>query len=218
MEGPAGSGKTTTAERLVNDLPDGNYITLAHMPQRPRDYGSGAAALSLLKDTLTTLSLLTIPQSPVVVVDRWLLSQAVYGFMRRQPNNRRTLPPQMLDALFEGLATAARLGQELKVRDGAAHHAFTTLELPFHVHFVIQLPSAEFLIEQRGGAGREFPFDHGEELRLYWQAEFLQRHQPRKLGRIVSFHLLHYNAGLNYNKAYKTVLAELLAYLASDPV
>jgi hypothetical protein len=161
VEGPAGSGKTTLIREML-------YAGVGQTPEipftipRPRTY-EGKVHLSMVKDHLSSYYALNYLNSErAVILDRWLISQLVYGSLRGETFIEQSTVSQIIDYGIDNLELAYR---ELQVRLGKPYPKAERLKLD--VCFLMLLPSVEDLAMRRFTAKREFPYLEEEELTAY---------------------------------------------------
>lgn len=159
MEGPAGSGKSFQIS-INNDLWT-EVPRVATLP-RPRSYdGLEGIMLSQLKDMQTSTVLAYQDPSKTYVVDRWLLSQLVYGSIRQ---NRGLHSGYVFELIKSGIQNIACAFEEKMIRSRDIQPSF---KLNIVVDFLILLPTVELLTMQRSGGKKEYPYDPETEIKMY---------------------------------------------------
>lgn len=171
IEGPAGSGKTTLIERLLRDCPQAKLVEPQMKLDRPRTYAGRDVELSQTKDVLSAMNLIHSDNSstPFYVIDRWTLSQWIYGHIRRltPEYSPRGLTSSVMQSVGAGLQLVYSLWLDSQIR-GGNHNPENTP--PFTFMFVIMLPTRDLLESHRLASPKgihSYPFDSGQELRLY---------------------------------------------------
>lgn len=215
IEGPAGSGKSTIAEwickhyRYSKCTVPSNVQGLIH----PRALDPFQGILySGVKDLLGLLAVIDHPFEKLIL-DRFLLSQWIYGSIRRD-----IYPLREGDAvrLFSSLGPLIdALSTHLKAR--GLEEDWKELNVFFHFHFIILIPSAEVLSLFRNKSGKNYPYPMHRERELYNQAVHILR------GRMYQWSLLPFNtsvSGLRYGLTDQESLFDTdggLANLIEDP-
>lgn len=190
IEGPAGSGKTTLIQKLLEDGGFSRPTPVVEFP-RPRSYdGTLNLALSLIKDSSSVMSALLHqmlkPDQPTPIIDRWMLSQMVYGRIRRGFN-----PAQMNGQILDELTTSISMELTLELqliqqlyhllisRDG--YYQDETMLLPdtinlfrnlrINLMFAVLLPDITLLEAIRqiefNKSGRRYPYSASQEIGMY---------------------------------------------------
>lgn len=195
VEGPAGSGKTTLISRLTED---GFFLLPPAVTdfKRPRTYdGERNLALSIVKDSGSILStaiyrmivreweLVGIP-----LIDRWAVSQMVYGRIRRgmNPSMDQNFISAVGEELHAELSLVKALYRTMISRDGFYDRFYLREPLPnigaelreiaglfpkLNIMIAVVLPSLKLLTTTRGAefekTRREYPFDPSLEIRMY---------------------------------------------------
>lgn len=196
LEGPAGSGKSTVLGELLRRGSFHQPNPIVEFP-RPRSYdGALNLALSIVKDGSSLLSAMIhqmlYPTKTPVVIDRFMISQMVYGRIRRgfdpgaPPWNRALMKDDVGElsmSVFLELFTELRFLREcyhlLISRDG--HHgdrmngitdALRQMQSPrLNLVFAILLPEITLLEgvrqEEFMKSQRRYPYIASQELYLY---------------------------------------------------
>ena len=165
LEGPAGAGKSTMADLLIKHgfhlIPRRTDIHQEHV--RNYSYYLDDALRSQQKDLLyltQALKLSRVLEFPPVI-DRCILSQLVYGALRRKlpiitsPYSLVQSHLRLLGDVLEG---------DYEMRDQGQIRPWYG---PLHYIFVILLPTPEKLEEQRRISGKGYPFNAQDEVALY---------------------------------------------------
>lgn len=159
VEGPAGSGKSYQIKSnsdLWKEVP-----RVAELP-RPRSYdGLEGIMLSHLKDTQTAVSLAYQDWNQVHVVDRWVLSQLVYGALRGKFRIHSGLVYALIQSGIQNIAAAV---EERMIR---SHQVPGPTRLDLHLEFLILLPEPDSLIQQRVEGKKEYPYSARDEISMY---------------------------------------------------
>lgn len=169
FEGPAGSGKTTALKAVMeSEELSGKVATAELLPtfDRPRSYeGRDGVLLSQMKDYRTTLQLLSHVGPEAVIVDRWYISQWVYGTIRRNEYDLNYY--QGLWLIQNAFLTYEQAARELLTREWPTKPVLTT---PLDILFVFMLPDTPVLNYLRSHADREFPYSPENECWMYGKA------------------------------------------------
>lgn len=176
VEGPAGSGKSTLISRIIHE---GRGVLLEPTMKfdRPRSYdGIEGLTLSLAKDTMASIGIAGLhlgkmEDDPLpIILDRWCLSQWVYGNIRRGklPNQSdRHQTDECVRSIFSSLHTLDAVTRELALRAG--QHEY--LQFPYEVHFVVLMPWLELLKSHRAKKPYgHYPYEAFYELEVYHKA------------------------------------------------
>lgn len=162
VEGPAGSGKT----RLIQALAERGIWTPVEPIidfERPRAFsGPEGVAYSLVKDHISMTSALMTPRDTIPVIDRWMLSQWVYGEIRR--NELFDLAHGYSQA-FSAMSSVNSIALELLYRQGKRMADIGSVVV--YVHIFVLLPGLDLLKRNREKAGRSFPYDPKTETHKY---------------------------------------------------
>lgn len=177
VEGPAGSGKSTLIKKLIeSQAADVGPTELALDIPRPRDYGATGAQVSQLRDHARIIQMVSVfeqtihqPISAVepVVIDRWLLSQWVYGMIRGTYPKEADLAETLILLVTRGLFSLESSLCEYVSRGGLgpSWEAFYPI---VHLEFLLVCPSIGELKRRRESVPeRGFPFDYITEHALY---------------------------------------------------
>lgn len=161
MEGPAGCGKSTMIKSLQEQFlwkPPAEHIKF----ERPRAYlAETGIVLSQVKDYLSMLSALIDMSGVPLVLDRWGMSQWVYGSIRSGVTPGISTG---LGILVSTIRTVQAGYREFLYRSGSG---FQDLKISLDLRFVVLLPSVEILNQNRSSCGKEYPYHPQVELRCY---------------------------------------------------
>ena len=179
LEGPAGSGKSTLASRIMEKLPEHHQIVKLPDPfelPRPRSYnGKAGINLSLQKDILhLSQGIIQWREEKLTqVIDRFLISQWVYGSLRSDMYN--LFSDVGFSLVQSGMMMARSIFVNLEFREIERFAVPIEVVPPITFTFLILLPKAEFLKRVREDLSREFPYEPEIECHLYTQAADLLR-------------------------------------------
>jgi hypothetical protein len=159
VEGPAGSGKST----IIDLLDSVGFYPLHKTSKNVRDYQElgDAALMSQIKDIKNFARAIQLTPDEIPVMDRFILSQQVYGAIRRA-DNRLASPHQLITHIHE---MSDLLLSDYLMRQGV--HIGKAHVSPVEVYFLVLLPSVARLNYQRGTSGKEYPFSAKREIELY---------------------------------------------------
>ena len=162
LEGPAGSGKSTVAEGLIKE----GFFNVPRSPlqeKNVRDYGfyGDDSFYSQAKDLTLLSKALSYPhQYPMI--DRFFLSQMVYGALRaQQPITSAALWISHLRKL------AGIIQDDYIIRKTSGTWPMTMQTSPPDFFFIILLPTVSQLIYQRKKTGKRYPFAAADECFMY---------------------------------------------------
>lgn len=162
VEGPAGAGKS----RLIRDLSDLWQPVLhpATLP-RPRSYeGEEGIKLSQMKDALASIAVAYEEPNVPLVLDRWMISQWVYGTIRSGETYLSATQGSSLIRLG-----VQRLISEVEERFSRTYRTKQCL-VSVSLNFYLMLPAAHLLKSNRRLTQKEYPFPPDQEIDLYKQA------------------------------------------------
>ncbi len=172
LEGPAGGGKTSVRDKLVND---DHLVNLIENPlpveiTRPRAYNThdSGASLSLLKDFRSLLDILsqTAPGEGVVenyLIDRCFVSQIIYHSIRTQ-QGVEFLAGQSLTLIPRIVTTTQFIMNELSHRNPEREFGPTIID--YRMIFVIPENEVELQV-RRNLTQKVYPYDAFLENQLY---------------------------------------------------
>jgi hypothetical protein len=170
FEGPAGSGKTTLLNALMASRPQ-LLARPAVLPdfERPRAYvGREGRLLSQLKDFRTTLAIVSHEDTTAVLVDRWYVSQWVYGSIR---NGRKRLVDQEGRRLLKAAFYTARAAiVEKAAREFSPEVPPTQILSTLFLFAIPDLATLQWLRSGPQKQGRQYPYDPAIEIALYQDA------------------------------------------------
>ena len=150
FEGPAGSGKSTAINSLLEIIPGSALYT--HPYNRPRNYMMPGIAV-LQKDLDQLLHILAYRDS-TLILDRFWISAWAYNFLRHEDiwpfNSHMDQLVDIFDRLYQYLSQQGEILQD-------------TIQLKYY--FII--PEIEELKKRRRESGKEYPFDAEEEIGVY---------------------------------------------------
>lgn len=187
VEGPAGSGKSTLIKRIIASDPK-TFAEVEHPLEwaRPRAYlGEKGVILSQAKDYLTVLGFIRSP-APITIADRWMVSQQVYGAIRRGEAALTLSSWQFHLYLSQGISNISRADYELKLRS----NDFSSESLiDFDVVWIFLVPKEPLLLQTRSTVERDFPYSPLQEIPLYLRMYQLLVHGAN-FSRHYTFHTL----------------------------
>jgi hypothetical protein len=168
VEGPAGSGKSYLASRLLREF---RNVLAPTMPEfnRPRSYsGDWGIQLSQLKDYRSLLAMASPDDwQATTLIDRFVMSQAVYGEIRRGWSADRPDTPT-IGNWMQTLRHAFSMLRAIELDHVARSLApLARPELQYHLHYVVMLPNYDFLEELRDQGGKTYPYPAKTEVALY---------------------------------------------------
>lgn len=177
VEGPAGSGKSTLIKHLIETTAaDIGPQELAIDLPRPRDYGATGAQVSQLRDHARIIQLVSIfeytkdlPLRAVepIVIDRWLLSQWVYGTIRKTYPVTADLAETLCLLVTRGLFTLESSLCEYVSRGGLGPDSDALYPI-VELEFLLVHPNIVELKKRRdSNPSRQYPFDYLTEHALY---------------------------------------------------
>ena len=202
IEGPAGCGKSTIIKKLTDGQRPFIQVPPVTQFERPRSYvGAHNLALSQIKDLTSFLSIclwmMNRPpelQTTIPVVDRWMISQMVYGRLRRSIRFSGAFYPEergiLAEASFE-LIQSQYLYQNLMARDGQfARDSYTPIDalvslgLPrLEIYMAIVLPSHQLLQKTRQAETslneRKYPYPAADEIQMYHRVSGVLMNPPK---------------------------------------
>lgn len=201
LEGPAGGGKTTLANRLTEegkcaliDLQAELGITL----RRPRDYGrlDSPKLFAMSKDTIYYLAALSMFNRgyKTAIMDRGFFSNLVYSTIRN--DKRRVVDTSILDSKsgLKQTSVEAEFGFVMTSIKSIRSHFDTMMtvyevqpvpRITIEVCFVV--PPVDELLRRRQNseASRLYPFDAQQEFDLYNKiADIAIAEYPQEIGGI----------------------------------
>ncbi len=164
LEGPAGSGKSTLIKSITGWAP----ISRLSISSNRRKYeGASGIEFSQLKDYAANLDICNhVLKGPfkTFVIDRWTMSQIVYGALRRKQVGLT------YDEIYRALALAM-LNFSNQFRETLVRYGLDPVCYDFEptVHFIVLLPSLPLLLFNRRNTSQEYPYDAASELSYYQQ-------------------------------------------------
>lgn len=156
IEGPAGCGKTT----LTTGIEGGSTIPVVRSSLGKRTIDSAEAIIrSSINDYTKLISALSIPQ-PLVVIERFMISQLVYGGLRN-PGLRLPSSEYISSVLVDAVQSARH---DLRIR-GAESEGIQVPSASLRFLFII--PTVAQLTDRRRSGGKEYPWPAELELSKY---------------------------------------------------
>lgn len=188
LEGPAGGGKTTLANRLTEegkcaliDLQAELGITL----RRPRDYGrlDSPKLFAMSKDTIYYLAALSMFNRgfETAIMDRGFFSNLVYSTIR---NDKRRVVETSVEAEFGFVMTSIKSIRSHFDTMMTVYEVQPVPRITIEVCFVVP-PVDELLRRRQNSASRLYPFDAQQEFDLYNKiADIAIAEYPQEIGGI----------------------------------
>lgn len=170
LEGPAGSGKSFIGKRL-EELKLGTYVKPPfdfHL-DRPRGYEEGATGIlrSEMKDFMALLSIIAAGRldfGKFLIVDRFMVSQWVYGSIRAKMPPRELEMMKLLGSTFDMIETSLANYHARSIGvDSRPTEVFKFL-------FLFCLPSIDVISSYRLQTDKKYPFPIDVELSNYMRA------------------------------------------------
>lgn len=184
LEGPAGAGKSFMTKMLKRTVEGAcfPYYPYRVRIDRPRTYdGAWGIQLSMAKDAMAYIGALNAierssHQKPVVLIDRFVVSQWVYGTIRNGYNgpglNWGVDNIGSAGAWMRGLTT----NLPIRTRNDWSFQMYQ----PIHVDWVFLIPELKLLEYFRAKSDKEYPYPAGTELAIYSEAgDILAQALPR---------------------------------------
>lgn len=172
FEGPAGSGKSTLIQQMVEKYPDfySPVEPLIDLKKSRRRYSNGVdgAIESMLKDEVALVSFFQakvsgqINTDQIGLVDRFLFSQLVYHHLRED----KALPGQFLFPILQQ-ELVSLLSVYKKVRGRLFLSPYSPPKKFLGVHFVFLLPTLSTLNRQRKQSEKKYPYVARSEIMAY---------------------------------------------------
>jgi len=194
IDGPAGSGKSTLIKEIIDRglarIPD-HYSSLI----RPRDYSSNksqdnGASLSMIKNHEQLVDSLRTSyehhHDVPIILDRFILSQFVYGTLRTSYGwRRKDLETYWNYELYQILNTFHQY--KLRVKAG---QTYSIPDIAIELWPVIFLPQKEIVKERRAKKSKEYyPFNLDREWNMYNRVfDFLDIGGVSTQGYTISLH------------------------------
>ncbi len=134
---------------------------------RPRSYdGEEGIMLSQAKDALSAVAVAYQPVGSVNVIDRWLISQWVYGAIRAHSPLQ---PMTGLGLIRSGVSRIVSEVEEKQLR-AASMYGLKNTVVTVSLQFIILLPMPNVLMHNRKLGGKDYPYEPETELAYYQEA------------------------------------------------
>lgn len=211
IEGPAGGGKTTIANRLADEHEFRIADPIMRFP-RPRDYskdGRNGAKFSIMKDFahfLGALAAWRYDPEKIFIIDRFLWSQYVYGAMRLG----RYTPVDVQRGMYASMESLQYITDDYLARSnvdsigGPEKDRIPVVE----IFTLFWMPSPDELVQRRETTDREYPFSPDHEYAGY----------RRVIRDVASKYAFNYLEDNSVEGTYHLLKAHLLKFFNISPI